>query len=59
MTRAYGLLAVGWPGVKSQTLESGKTITCSYGVWIHRGRVDAAKIQSVYDAFSADRGKGR
>jgi hypothetical protein len=53
MTRAYGLLAVGWPGVKSKTLESGTTVTCNYGVWIHRGRVDAAKIQSVYDTFSA------
>jgi hypothetical protein len=53
MTRAYGLLAVGWPGVKSKTLESGKTVTCNYGLWIHRGRVDAAKIQHVYDAFSA------
>jgi methane monooxygenase PmoA-like len=53
MTRAYGLLAAGWPGVKEQTLERGKTVTCNYGVWIHRGRVDAAKIQSVYDTFSA------
>jgi hypothetical protein len=52
MTRAYGLLAVGWPGVKPKTLKSGNTVTCNYGVWIHRGRVDAAKIQSVYDVFS-------
>jgi hypothetical protein len=52
MTRAYGLLAVGWPGVKPQMVESGKSMTCSYGLWIHRGRVDAAKIQSVYEAFS-------
>jgi hypothetical protein len=59
MTRAYGLLAVGWPGVKSQTLESGKPATCNYGLWIHRGRVDAAKIQSIYDDFSAGRSKGR
>jgi hypothetical protein len=59
MTRAYGLLAVGWPGVKSQTLESGKTITCSYGLWIHRGRADAAKIQSVYDSFASCRNKNR
>lgn len=52
MTRAYGLLAVGWPGVKPQTIERGKSIICNYGVWIHRGRVDAAKIQTVYEAFS-------
>jgi Methane oxygenase PmoA len=52
MTRAYGLLAVGWPGVKPQTIESANSMTCRYGLWIHRGRVDAAKIQNVYDAFS-------
>jgi hypothetical protein len=54
MTRAYGLLAVGWPGVKPRTVESGKSWACNYAVWIHRGRVDAAKIQSVYEAFAAD-----
>jgi hypothetical protein len=59
MTRAYGLLAVGWPGVKPQTLECGKPITCNYGVWIHRGRADAAKIQSVYDEFSSGSDKHR
>ncbi len=59
MTRAYGLLAVGWPGVKPQTIESGKTFTCDYGVWIHRGRADAAKIQSVYKTFSSGDDKGR
>ncbi len=59
MTRAYGLLAAGWPGVKSQTVESGKTVECDYGVWIHRGRVDAAKIQKEYEAFSAGSGRNR
>jgi hypothetical protein len=53
MTRAYGLLAVGWPGVNSQTLEKGKPVTCAYGLWIHRGRVDATKIQRVYHDFSS------
>jgi hypothetical protein len=59
MTRAYGLLAVGWPGVKSQTIESGMSMTCNYGVWIHRGRADAAKIQSIYDEFSSGSDKHR
>jgi Methane oxygenase PmoA len=59
MTRAYGLLAIGWPGVKPQTLESRKSMTCSYGLWIHRGRVEAAKIQGVYDEFSSGNDKHR
>jgi hypothetical protein len=52
MTRAYGLLAAGWPGVKSHTIESRKTVTCNYGVWVHRGRVEAARIQREYEAFA-------
>jgi hypothetical protein len=59
MTRAYGLLAIGWPGVKPQTLETGRSVTCNYGLWIHRGRVDAAKINGVYEAFSTHHDQSR
>lgn len=55
MTRAYGLLAPGWPGVKPQTLEAGKSVTCRYRVWVHRGTPEAAKIQAVYDAYTAEK----
>jgi hypothetical protein len=57
MTRAYGLLAVGWPGVKPQTIESGKSVTCNYGVWIHRGRVGAARIQRAFEEFAGRGGR--
>jgi hypothetical protein len=53
MTREYGLLAIGWPGVQSATLPPGKSATCRYRVWIHRGAPDAATIQQAYDAYSA------
>ena len=59
MTRAYGLLAIGWPGVKPQTIETGKSITCNYVLWIHRGRASAVKIQSVYDARFSTHNKNR
>jgi hypothetical protein len=59
MTRGYGLLAAGWPGVNSKTLEKGKPVTCDYGVWIHRGRVDAARIQKEYETLSAGSGQGQ
>jgi hypothetical protein len=52
MTRAYGLLAVGWPGVKPKTIERGQPIMCNYGLWVHRGRVDEAKLQAVYEEIS-------
>jgi hypothetical protein len=51
MTRDYGLLAVGWPGVSKITLDPGKTVTCRYRVWIHRGAPPAADIQLQYDVY--------
>ena len=51
MTRHYGLVSVGWPGVEPQTFPAGKPITCRYRVWIHRGAPTAAVIQKEYDAY--------
>jgi hypothetical protein len=51
MTRDYGLLAIGWPGVKPETLPPGKSVTCRYRVWIHRGAPDTDQIKKVYDAY--------
>ena len=48
MTRHYGLLAVGWPGVTPKTLPAGEPVTCRYRIWIHRGSPDAAEIQRTY-----------
>jgi hypothetical protein len=52
MTREYGLLAVGWPGVNPKTLLPGNTVACRYRLWIHRDTSDAAEIQKVYDAYA-------
>jgi Methane oxygenase PmoA len=52
MTRSYGMLAVGWPGVKSKTLEPGNPITCQYRIWIHRGNPEAPIIQSAYESYA-------
>ena len=51
MTRHYGLVCVGWPGVEPQTFPAGKPITCRYRIWIHRGAPSAAEIQKEYDAY--------
>jgi hypothetical protein len=51
MTREYGLLAVGWPGVSTKTLAAGQPVTCRYRIWIHRGIPDASAIQRAYDDF--------
>jgi hypothetical protein len=51
MTRAYGVLAVGWPGVRAQSIKPGERISCRYRVWIHRGVPEATEIQKAYDIY--------
>jgi hypothetical protein len=53
MTRHYGLLAVGWPGVAPKTLSAGAPITCRYRIWVHRNAPEAAEIQRAYEDYSA------
>lgn len=55
MTRHYGLLAVGWPGITPQSLPAGKTVSLSYRIWIHRGLPEASEIQSEYEAYRKQR----
>ena len=54
LTRHYGALCLGWPGVKPKTFQSGETIRCRYRVWIHRGRPDVEKIRQSYRKYSPD-----
>ena len=51
MTRHYGLLAVGWPGITPHTLPADKAVSLRYRIWIHRGAPETAEIQKVYDAY--------
>ena len=52
MTREYGVLAIGWPGVKPEILRSGRTAKCQYRIWIHRGKRDAKEISKLYCAYA-------
>jgi hypothetical protein len=52
LTRHYGCLCVGWPGVApGKPLEPGKPVICRYRVWVHRGQPDARAIQAAYDSY--------
>jgi hypothetical protein len=53
LTRHYGVLCVGWPGVKPRTFEPGKAIRLSYRVYIHDAPADAAALQKAYDTYAA------
>jgi hypothetical protein len=52
LTRHYGVLCVGWPGVKQQTIPVGQQVNLSYRVWLHRGRVSPAEIAAAYAAWA-------
>ena len=51
LTRHYGVLCLGWPGVQPATFPPGQTISCRYRVWIHRGSASAAQLERAYEAF--------
>ena len=52
LTRHYGVLCVGWPGVNAKTFAPGKPIRCSYHIWIHRGVPETARLQEVYADYA-------
>ena len=51
LTRHYGVLCLGWPGVKPATFAPGEAIRCRYRIWIHRGAADAARLRLAYQAY--------
>ena len=57
LTRHYGVLCVGWPGVEAQTFPPGKSIQVRYRVWIHRGLAQAEKLKQAFDEFTRESSK--
>ena len=51
LTRHYGCLCVGWPGIKPRDLEPGKPVHCRYGVWVHRGDADEEALKRAYEEY--------
>ena len=53
LTRHYGCLCVGWPGVEPKTLAPGKAVTCRYRLWVHRGQPDLPTLEKAYRSYLA------
>jgi hypothetical protein len=53
LTRHYGVLCVGWPGVSAQEFPAGQPIRCRYRVWIHRRAASADQLERAYNAYRA------
>ncbi len=53
LTRYYGPLCVGWPGVKPKTFPPGKPIRLNYRRWIHKSKVGLEELANAYEAYAA------
>jgi hypothetical protein len=61
LTRHYGVLCLGWPGVKAKTFQPGEVLQCRYRIWIHRGSPNVETVQGAYRGFekAAEKLNGR
>lgn len=53
LTRHYGPLCIGWPGVNARQYEPGQPHRLPYRLWLHRGPADVDQLQARYAAFTA------
>jgi hypothetical protein len=51
VTRHFGPLFIGWPGVKDKTFPPGQPIHLNYRVWIHKSAVSLADLEKAYAAY--------
>lgn len=54
LTRYYGPLCVGWPGVNGRTFPPGEEIRVHYRIWIHDNEVNASQIQKAYENYTLE-----
>jgi hypothetical protein len=55
LTRHYGVLCLGWPGINAQTFPPGNPIRLQYRVWIHRGSADFQRLEKAYSDYQTER----
>ncbi len=53
LTRCYGPLCVGWPGVESKTLPPDDPVRLPYRIWIHKTEVDHDRLGQEYESYTA------
>jgi len=52
LTRHYGALCIGWPGVAAQTFPVGEAIRCRYRIWLHRSAPGVEQLRDVYADYA-------
>lgn len=53
LTRHYGVLCLGWPGIEKQTFPPDKAIRCRYRVLVHKGPLDQAALERAQAEYAA------
>lgn len=53
LTRHYGPLCVGWPGVNARTFEPERPFRLAYRLLLHRGAHEVEALRANYDAYTA------
>ena len=53
LTRHYGILSCGWPGVKAELYPPNKPIRLDYRYWIHKSTVGVPALQRAFDDYAA------
>lgn len=57
LTRHYGVLCVGWPGVEGKTLSPGKSVRCKYRVLVHKNTMSGQELQGLYGEYLRNAGR--
>lgn len=55
LTRYYGPLCVGFPGVIGHRLKTGKTIIMEARIWIHGGLVSKELLKKAYEKYFSEK----
>jgi len=55
LTRYYGPLCIGCPGVKERMFQPGEEIKLNYRLWIHDGPVDIRQIEKAYQEYCSEK----
>jgi hypothetical protein len=53
LTRYYGALCVGWPGVDGATFPANKPFSLRYRLYVHSGGVSPAGVSDLFMAYGA------
>jgi hypothetical protein len=56
LTRCYGPLCVGWPGVEGREFQPGESFTLRYRLLLHKTEVEHQQLEQAYSAYCQSQG---